>query len=67
MGQGRLHIYVVTLLLAVLSAIFGMDSVQSQAPTVAGYTSVQSYSDSASVTPLYAPGRPVRVADLLPS
>ena len=32
MGQGRLHIAVVTRIVAILSAIFGGDSVQNQAP-----------------------------------
>ncbi len=31
MGQGRLHIYVVTRIIAALAALFGMDAVQSQA------------------------------------
>lgn len=31
MGQGRLHIAVITRLIAILSAVFGSDSVQSQA------------------------------------
>jgi Uma2 family endonuclease len=43
MGQGRLHVIVVTRLIALLSAIFGIDFVQIQAPV--GIGEIQETSD----------------------
>lgn len=43
MGQGRLHVAVITRIIAVLTALFGAESVQSQAPIGIGET--DPYSD----------------------
>lgn len=69
MGQGRVHIFVVTQPLRILGEIFGPNSLQSQAdlqPTPTGYANISSVPDTGVVAPLAAPGAVIRVADLFP-